>query len=175
MPRCLASLRGVLAGARSPVSSVLSRHCDFLPSLPPHFVAFAWRYHGNTLRFAPAAAACGTGGPGVGHPVSPTGSSSVETTGSPKFLGVPVRLHMFLDPGRPTCSRPLRSGRAAPLNANGKAPTISRLSRLDSMAFGLTAYVSRGGSLAPRARLASRCWSGSPGRTSTRRAPTEGF
>ena len=46
-------------GRCSPASSVLSRHCDFLPSLPPHFVAFAWRYHGNTHRFAPAAAACG--------------------------------------------------------------------------------------------------------------------
>src|SRR6516225_9498426 len=31
-------------GNRSPVSSVLSRRYDFLPSVPPHFVAFAWRY-----------------------------------------------------------------------------------------------------------------------------------
>ena len=42
------------------------------------------------------------GGPGVGHPVSPSGSFSVETTGAPKFLGNPnSRLHMISDPGRP--------------------------------------------------------------------------
>ena len=42
------------------------------------------------------------------------------------------------------------------------------------MAFGLAAYVSR---LVTRhrARLASRCWSGSPGRAFTRRAPIKGF
>ena len=45
--------------------------------------------------FAPAVAACGNVGPGVGHPVSPSGNSSVETTGSPKFLGNPhSRLHI---------------------------------------------------------------------------------
>jgi len=31
-------------GDRSPVSSVLSRRYDFLPPVPPHFVAFVWRY-----------------------------------------------------------------------------------------------------------------------------------
>src|SRR5262245_16531499 len=31
-------------GDRSPVSSVLSRRYDLLPPVPPHFVAFAWRY-----------------------------------------------------------------------------------------------------------------------------------
>jgi hypothetical protein len=58
--------------------------------------------------FAPAIAACGGDGPGVVHSVSPSGTSSVETTGSPKFLGNPnSRLHMFLDPGRPVHPRPL--------------------------------------------------------------------
>ena len=52
--------------------------------------------------FAPAVAARGNVGPGVGHPVAPAGISSVETTGSPKFLGNPhSRLPMFSDPGRP--------------------------------------------------------------------------
>ncbi len=45
MSQCLASLHRVLAGTRSPASSVLSRQYDTLPSIPPHFVAFAWRYH----------------------------------------------------------------------------------------------------------------------------------
>ena len=51
--------------------------------------------------FAPAAAACGNVGPGVGHSVSPSETSSVETTESPKFLGNPnSRLYMVSDPGR---------------------------------------------------------------------------
>ena len=32
------------SGASSPASSVLSRRYDFLPSVPPHFVPFTWRY-----------------------------------------------------------------------------------------------------------------------------------
>lgn len=30
--------------ASSPASSVLSKRYDFLPSIPPRFVTFAWRY-----------------------------------------------------------------------------------------------------------------------------------
>lgn len=33
------------AGCRSPSSTVLSRHYDFLSLTPRHFVAFVWRYH----------------------------------------------------------------------------------------------------------------------------------
>ena len=32
------------SGASSPASAVLSKRYDFLPPIPPHFVAFAWRY-----------------------------------------------------------------------------------------------------------------------------------
>ena len=32
------------SGASSPASPVLSKPYDFLPPIPPHFVAFAWRY-----------------------------------------------------------------------------------------------------------------------------------
>ena len=32
------------SGASSPASTVLSKRYDFLPPIPPHFVAFAWRY-----------------------------------------------------------------------------------------------------------------------------------
>ncbi len=65
-------------------------------------------------------------GPGVVQPVSPSGVSSVETTGSPKFLGNPnPRLHMFSDPGRTARHRPKHSGRMAPAKGTTKAPTIS--------------------------------------------------
>jgi hypothetical protein len=32
------------SGASSPASTVLPKRYDFLPPLPPHFVAFVWRY-----------------------------------------------------------------------------------------------------------------------------------
>jgi hypothetical protein len=32
------------SGASSPASAVLPKRYDFLPPVPPHFVAFAWRY-----------------------------------------------------------------------------------------------------------------------------------
>ena len=32
------------SGASSPASTVLSKRYDFPPPIPPHFVAFAWRY-----------------------------------------------------------------------------------------------------------------------------------
>jgi hypothetical protein len=100
--RCLASHSPGPRGSSSPASSVLSRHCDFLPALSPHFVAFVWRYHGNTRLSLPPSRRVADDGPGVVRPVAPAGISSVETTGSPKFLGNPhSRLPMFSDPGRP--------------------------------------------------------------------------
>jgi len=57
--RCLASHPPGPRGPSSPASSVLSRHCDFLPAFPPRFVSFAWRYHGERADFAPAAVARG--------------------------------------------------------------------------------------------------------------------
>lgn len=40
-------------GERSPASTVLSRRYDFLTPIPPRFVAFAWRYLGALVLFAP--------------------------------------------------------------------------------------------------------------------------
>jgi len=50
-----------------------------------------------------------------------------------------------------------------PREGNDEGADDKRLSRLNSMAFGLAAYVSRDGYPPNRARLASGCWSGSPG------------
>src|SRR5208337_4027040 len=44
--RCLASHPPGPCGSSSPASTVLPRHCDFLPPIPPCFVSFTWRYHG---------------------------------------------------------------------------------------------------------------------------------
>lgn len=101
--------------------------------------------------FAPGVAACGDDGPGVGHSVSPPEFSSVETTGSPKFLGNPnSRLHMFSDPGRPMRSRPRTERSRGPRCLNDEGADDLYLSGLNSMAFGLAVYVSRLGYPSPR-------------------------
>ncbi len=76
------------AGCRSPSSSVLSRHYDSLPSFPRHFVAFVRRYHVIALVLSLSRGKC--------HRMSlelvtrySGRDLSVETTGSPKFLGNP--------------------------------------------------------------------------------------
>ena len=45
------------------------RHSDSSPPIPPHFVAFAWRYHPSTCGFAPSDARCHVHGLGLGEPV----------------------------------------------------------------------------------------------------------
>ena len=45
------------------------RHSDSSPSIPPRFVAFAWRYHPSTCSFAPSDARCYVHGLGLGEPV----------------------------------------------------------------------------------------------------------
>jgi len=95
-----ASLPRVLGGASSPASTVLSGRYDFLPPIPPHFVAFARTVPREHASFAPTLAACVEAGPGVGHPVAPSGVASMETTGSPTFLGNPdCALALLSDPG----------------------------------------------------------------------------
>ena len=125
--------------------------------------------------FAPAAAAWGGVGPGVGHPVSPSGNSSWKRQELPSSWGTPIPVCTWspTPAGRCVPDR-LRNARVAPAKGTTKAPT-RRLSRLNSMAFGLAAYVSRDGYPPDRARLASGCWSSSPGRAFTRRVPTKGF
>ena len=62
--------------------------CDSLPSISPHFVSFAWRYH----RFVPCSSPPARDGavdqPGVGKPgLQP--AVTMETARSPKFPGNP--------------------------------------------------------------------------------------
>jgi hypothetical protein len=94
--------------------------------------------------FAPSAAACRRGGPGVVRPVTPSGKSSVEKAGSPKFLGNPdFRLLMFFDPGRQKRLRPITRCDTVPARTTTRTPTMTTISGLNSMAFGLAVYVSR--------------------------------
>ncbi len=77
------------AGCRSPDSTVLSRHYDFLPPVSRRFVAFARRYHVIALVFSLSRGKCHHASLELVTRYLRPGSSSVETTGPPKFLGNP--------------------------------------------------------------------------------------
>ena len=77
------------AGCRSPSSTVLSRHYDFLPPVSRHFVAFARRYHVIALVLSLSRGKCHHASLELVTRYLHPGSSSVETTGPPKFLGNP--------------------------------------------------------------------------------------
>lgn len=120
MSRCLASLHGVLADARSPASPVLSRHSDFLTIFPPRFVSFARRYHGSTHGFAPSTPRAAPSGLELVARF-PAGLPSAKSSGSLKFLGNPNdRSLVFLDPGRPICSRPYGTVARPPSTKTGR-------------------------------------------------------
>ena len=109
--------------------------------------------------FAPAIATCGNVRPGVGHPVSPTGLLPWRRQDLPSSWGTPIPVCTWSPtPAGRNVPDQLRDARMAPAKCTTKAPT-RRLSRLNSTAFGLAAYVSRDGYPPDRARLASRCWS----------------
>ncbi len=98
---------------------------------------------------------------GCGHP--PDRALSVESTGSPKFLGSPHGSFAVLsDPGRPASPRPLRDGCAALASDTTKAPALC-VSRLYHTASELAVYASPDGSLHHSATRASGRWSSFPG------------
>jgi hypothetical protein len=81
--------------ASSPASTVLSKRYDILPSVPPHFVSFAWRYLAFTRSVRSPADECAA----EAWSWSP-GDSGRESTRKrqdlPSSWGTPiVRLHMF--------------------------------------------------------------------------------
>ena len=141
--RCLASHRPGPCGSSSPASSVLSRHCDFLPAFPPHFVSFAWRYHGNTHLSLPPPQRVAASGLGLVTRYARPGFLPWRRQDLPSSWGTPIPVC--------TCSS-TPAGRCAPDDNGTLARPPSRecrrrrrgnLSRLNSMAFGLAAYVSR--------------------------------
>src|SRR5262249_19570875 len=76
------------SGASAPASSVLSRRYDFLPPIPPHFVAFAGRYpRVHSFASVPGGRVRRRGPELLTR--SPGRELAEETTGSRKFLGNP--------------------------------------------------------------------------------------
>jgi len=173
--RCLASHPPGPRGPSSPASTVLSRHCDFLPSIPPHFVAFAWRYHGNTQVSLPPSLRVAMAGLGLFARYPPPGLLPWRRQDLPSSWGTPI----------PVCPcSPTPAGRRVPdLGGTLAWPPLRerrrrrRLRTFEAQWHGFRARRLRITMLVTRhrARLASRCRSGSPGRAFTRRAPAKGF
>ena len=113
--------------------------------------------------------------PGVGHPVSPAGNLPRKRQDLPSSWGISiVRLHMFRDAGRTTCTRPLRCSSVALGISKAKAPTKG-LSTLNSMAFGLAVYASPGSLPPPAQDSLPTAGQALPDGLSTRKIPTRGF
>ncbi len=76
---------------------------ESLPPVPPHFVAFVWRYHMRAGSFAPVGCPA-RGLPQAGAHWSPgcprVRGSHVETAGPPRFLGNPLCTCPALRPRR---------------------------------------------------------------------------
>jgi hypothetical protein len=166
MPRCLASLHGVRSGDCSPASSVVSRHCDFLPFLPPHFVAFAWRYHGSARPFSflptpPRAKRRAWGwSPGIPIRACFRGNDRIsQVSGEPQSPSA----HVLGPRTASTLQTIAERSRGPPPQKREGAVVQQNFEAGYSMAFGSPpTYHSIGHP--PPARLASRCWSGSPAR-----------
>jgi hypothetical protein len=76
------------SGASSPASTVVSKRYDFLPPIPPHFVAFVWRYLSVHSFFSLPAGRVRRRGLELITRYSGRDFAE-ETTRSPKFLGNP--------------------------------------------------------------------------------------
>jgi hypothetical protein len=163
------------SGASSPASRVLPKRYDFLPPIPPRFVAFAWRYLGCTRSLRSRADECAA----QAWSWSPGGSCrdlAEETSGSPKFLGNPHRpfAHVPLRRRQDRWHQTIQCSGVALGHRKAKAP-VKGLSTLDSMAIGLAVYASPGSLPHHDARLASGRWSGAAGRAFHPQDSTERF
>jgi hypothetical protein len=153
-------------GLRFPCFTGNMECSDFLPSLPPHFVAFAWRYHACAAAFvSPFGRQRKPEGQGLLGPVSPIRLVlDVGTAGSPRFLEDP---HVNM----PWSWTPVGSPRQAEYN-EAMLPSVHPddvgshecgFSGLSRMACPLAVYASQHGSPRDHARLASGCRPALPG------------
>src|SRR5262245_61492310 len=103
------------AGGRSPASPVLSRRYDSLPPVPPHFVAFAWRYLGvHSFVSLPGGRVRRRGLELVTRYLRP-GLSRRRRQELPSSWGTPIaRLPCSIDAGRTAVTRPLQCSSVAP-------------------------------------------------------------
>jgi hypothetical protein len=148
---------------------------DSLPPVPPHFVAFVWRYLRVHSFFSLLGGRVRRRDLELASRYLRPGLSLRKRQDLPSSWGTPlVRLPCSVDAGRTAGTRPLRCRSVAPGIRKAEAPTKG-LSTLHSRAFGLAVYASPGGLPRFDARLASSCWSDATGWAFTRRVPTKGF
>jgi hypothetical protein len=101
--------------ASSPAAPVLSKRYDFLPPVPPHCVACAWRYLPRAPVLCAPRRTSAPPRPGVGDPVAPAGFSQRRRQDLPSSRGTPsVRWPCSVDAGRTAGTRPLRCRSVAP-------------------------------------------------------------
>ena len=127
---------------------------DFSPSIPPRFVAFAWRYH-PVLLFAPRAGAVPRAW--TISTAAPAPPAQMEKTRSPRFLGDPCLHAPLFDPGGPLTPGQFRASHVAfrIVNYVGSALVLSRLYHA---AYKHPVYASQPGSLPDHATLGSGWW-----------------
>ncbi len=115
--------------ARFPGFRGTTRHSDSLPPLPPHFVAFAWRYRSPRRSFAPSGQATRAArGPGVWSPVPRPADASGDDKAS-QVPGGSVRTHALLfDPGGPNAPGPMVEPEALILTRPCGLPLLERAS-----------------------------------------------
>jgi hypothetical protein len=129
------------SGASSPASTVLSKRYDFQPPIPPHFVAFVWRYLGGTRASSLLDGRVHRRGLELVTRYLHPGISEETRLDLPSSWGISiVRLHVFL-PTPAGLLAPDQYGAAAwPLNPQVQRLPRLGLSALNSMAFGLAVY-----------------------------------
>src|SRR5262249_61626349 len=103
------------SGASSPASTVVSKRYDFLPPVPPHFVAFAGRYlNVHSFCSLPSGRVRRRGLELVTRQLRP-GYSPRRRQDLPSSRGTPIaRLPCSVDAGRTAVTRPLQCSSAAP-------------------------------------------------------------
>jgi hypothetical protein len=152
------------AGGGSPASTVLSRRYDFLPPIPPRFVAFARQYLGVHSFFSLLGGRVRRRGPELITRYLQPG----VCRGNGRISQVPGEPQSFVctcsrDAGRTAVTRPLRCSSVAPVMPTARAPAKG-LSALNSTASELAVYASQRRLPGRHARLASGRWSGATGR-----------
>jgi hypothetical protein len=139
------------------------RRSDPLPSVSPHFVAFAWRYHGLRPSLLPATGTRGRGLRGVGIP-GPEPDRSVEAAGSPRFLGNPsVPMPCSWTPVGPRTSGHYDASTWPPLVSTTKAPAMKRFRGSITRPWDWLSTLRSGGHPTPRKtrfRLLGQAWPG---------------
>jgi len=116
---------------------------DSPPSISPHFVSFAWRYHRFVPCSSPPARDRAVDQPGVGKPgLRP--AVTMETAGSLRFPSDPhVPAPCSWTPVGPKYARPLRRLGTAPACVNNGGSREQKISGLDRTALGLAVYASQ--------------------------------